>query len=182
MFKEWIKWGQYFRLSGWGREGQGLRRTWCQAQQTSGKQCLQHLRSCTIQSELSIEAFFMLSFYPTRSLAGTNSSDFTLDYNLWHRKVQVQTGLLVCDVYSGWAGPCHIMKPIITKLKSKVLFFQKYILHISGLIAIRLWHLSWLSMYDNPHNLDWFFLWSVGYAARERFSAGESNQADKSHI
>ena len=34
--------------------------------------------------------------------------------------VQVQAGLLVCDVFSGWAGPCHIMKPIITKLKAKV--------------------------------------------------------------
>ena len=33
---------------------------------------------------------------------------------------QVQAGLLVCDVFSGWAGPCHIMKPIITKLKAKV--------------------------------------------------------------
>ena len=46
----------------------------------------------------------------------------------------MQTGLLVCDVYSGWAGPCHIMKPIITKLKSKVLLFQKDVVFFKNLL------------------------------------------------
>ena len=53
--------------------------------------------------------------------------------------VQVQTGLLVCDVYSGWAGPCHIMKPIITKLKSKVLLFQNFLKSDIAFFEVCLW-------------------------------------------
>lgn len=31
----------------------------------------------------------------------------------------MQAGLTVVDVYTGWAGPCNIMKPVVMKLKSK---------------------------------------------------------------
>ena len=33
---------------------------------------------------------------------------------------EVQGGVAVVDVYSGWAGPCLIMKPIIFRSKAKV--------------------------------------------------------------
>ena len=31
-----------------------------------------------------------------------------------------QSGLIVVDVYTKWAGPCEIMKPVIIKIKLKV--------------------------------------------------------------
>ena len=31
-----------------------------------------------------------------------------------------QSGLIVVDVYTKWAGPCDIMKPVIIKIKLKV--------------------------------------------------------------
>ena len=31
-----------------------------------------------------------------------------------------ESGLVIVDVYTDWAGPCHIMKPIIHKMKIKV--------------------------------------------------------------
>ena len=31
-----------------------------------------------------------------------------------------QPGLIIVDVFTKWAGPCHIMKPVISKIKLKV--------------------------------------------------------------
>ena len=31
-----------------------------------------------------------------------------------------QPGVIIVDVYTKWAGPCHIMKPVISKIKLKV--------------------------------------------------------------
>ena len=58
---------------------------------------------------------------PQKSFLASNVGYFYL-VDAHSAIVQVQAGLLVCDVFSGWAGPCHIMKPIITKLKAKVTF------------------------------------------------------------
>jgi thiol-disulfide isomerase/thioredoxin len=34
--------------------------------------------------------------------------------------LKLQSGLIVVDVYTKWAGPCDIMKPVIIKIKLKV--------------------------------------------------------------
>ena len=36
--------------------------------------------------------------------------------------LKTQPGLLVVDVYAKWAGPCDIMKTVITKMKAKERF------------------------------------------------------------
>jgi hypothetical protein len=36
-----------------------------------------------------------------------------------------QSGLIVVDVYTKWAGPCEIMKPVIIKIIVKVRLFGK---------------------------------------------------------
>ena len=34
--------------------------------------------------------------------------------------VLIGLGLIIVDVYTQWAGPCDVMKPIINKVKSSV--------------------------------------------------------------
>ena len=34
--------------------------------------------------------------------------------------LKAQPGLIIVDVYTKWAGPCDIMKPVIIKMKLKV--------------------------------------------------------------
>ena len=31
-----------------------------------------------------------------------------------------QPGIVVLDVYTKWAGPCHVMKPVFNKIKNAV--------------------------------------------------------------
>ena len=33
-------------------------------------------------------------------------------------------GMIIVDVYTKWAGPCNIMKPIINKMKVQVIIIQ----------------------------------------------------------
>ena len=35
-------------------------------------------------------------------------------------KLREHPGLIVVDVYTEWAGPCDVMKPIIYKIKAKM--------------------------------------------------------------
>ena len=34
-----------------------------------------------------------------------------------------QPGIVVLDVYTKWAGPCHVMKPVFNKIKNAVSMF-----------------------------------------------------------
>jgi hypothetical protein len=34
--------------------------------------------------------------------------------------LKTQPGIIIVDVYTKWAGPCHSMKPVIFKMKVKV--------------------------------------------------------------
>ena len=34
-------------------------------------------------------------------------------------KLKAHPGLIIVDVYTEWAGPCDVMKPIINKIKAK---------------------------------------------------------------
>ena len=38
--------------------------------------------------------------------------------------LQEQDGLSVIDVYSKWAGPCSVMRPVILKAKAKVCTYE----------------------------------------------------------
>ena len=44
----------------------------------------------------------------------------------WTR-LKTQEGIMVVDIYTKWAGPCEIMKPVINKIKVKV---KKFTVHI----------------------------------------------------
>ena len=47
-------------------------------------------------------------------------------------KLKEHPGLIVVDVYTEWAGPCDVMKPIIYKIKAKgrlvISFEKKYVI------------------------------------------------------
>ena len=50
----------------------------------------------------------------------TEITDFNTETAEEWEHLKGQSGLIVVDVYTKWAGPCEIMKPVIIKIKLKV--------------------------------------------------------------
>ena len=48
------------------------------------------------------------------------SSDIRINNEEDWKLLKEHDGLVVVDVYSKWAGPCEIVKPIIMKVKASV--------------------------------------------------------------
>ena len=56
------------------------------------------------------------------------ASDLICDNQDDWERLKDHAGLVIVDVFSRWAGPCHVMKPVIIKIKLKVLFMYSLVL------------------------------------------------------
>ena len=57
----------------------------------------------------------------------TEITDLNSETNEEWEHLKAQSGLIVVDVYTKWAGPCDIMKPVIIKIKLKVSFSSAHL-------------------------------------------------------